>query len=163
MGTSVSVALPTDSDGFVSQECHACSKRFKAVFGEGSDRPIGHCPYCGHEEQNCWWTQEQASYLAAVAGQEIADSLLDDFAREVNRMSRPGDFLQVSAKVDRGPRPSPPAETDTSMMSVTFECCGERVKHDGSQARLYCIICGKLEMETRPREEEDSRGAVAPG
>lgn len=47
MGTSVSVALPTDSDGFVSQECHACSKRFKAVFGEGSDRPIAIVPTVG--------------------------------------------------------------------------------------------------------------------
>ena len=156
MSTSVSVVLAMDSDGFVSQECPACSKRFKVVFGEGSNRPIGYCPYCGHAEQNCWWTQEQADYLAATTGQEIAGPLLDDFVREVNRMSRPGDFLQVSAKVDRGPRPSRPAETDSSMKSVTFECCGERVKHDGSLARLYCIICGKLGMETGRGKEQDS-------
>ena len=144
MGTSVTVSLPTDSDGFVSQECPACSRRFKVVFGKGSDRPIGHCPYCGHAEQNCWWTKEQASYLAAVAGQEITGPLLDDFARGVNHMSKPGDFLQINANVDHGARPSPPEEADTPMQSVTFDCCGERVKHDGSAVALHCIICGRL-------------------
>lgn len=72
MGTSVAVSLPTDGDGFVSQECPACCKRFKVVFGEGSQRPIGHCPYCGHAGEGCWWTQDQADFLAAVAGQKIA-------------------------------------------------------------------------------------------
>ena len=101
--------------------------------------------------------------MAAATGQEIAGRLLDDFVREVNRMSRAGDFLQLNAKVEHGHPLSRPAETDSSMKSVSFECCGERVKHDGSRTRLYCIICGKLGMETGPREEEDSRGAVAPG
>ncbi len=156
MSTSVSVVLATDTDGFVSQECPACSRRFKVVFAEGSGRLIGYCPYCRHAQQNCWWTQEQADYLAAAAGQEIVGPLLDDFVRQVNRMSRPGDFLRLKAKVEHDHPPSPPAETDSSMKSVRFECCGETVKHDGSRARLYCIICGKLAMETGRGEEQDS-------
>ena len=142
MGTSVTVSISTDSDGFVSQECPACSKRFKVVFDEGSDQPIGHCPYCGHTGQNCWWTQEQADYLTAIAGEEIAGPLLDDFARKINRMSRPGDFLKVNAKVKHEPRPPKPGEPDGPMAVATFDCCGERIKHDGSASTLHCVICG---------------------
>ena len=142
MGTSVTVSLSTDSDGFVSQECPACSKRFKVVFGKGSERPIGHCPYCGHAGQDCWWTQAQAEYLAAMAGQKIVGPLLDDFARGVNRTGKPGVFLKVSAKVKHGPRPTAPDELDTPMSVANFDCCGERIKHDASVASLHCIICG---------------------
>ncbi len=142
MGTPVTVSLPTDSDGFVSQECPACSKRFKVVFGEGSDRPISHCPYCSHVNQDCWWTQAQADYFAAMAGQEIAGPLLDDFARGVNRISKPGDFLKISAKITHGPQATAPEELDTPMSVANFDCCGERIKHDGSVATLQCIICG---------------------
>ncbi len=144
MGKSVTVSLPTDIDGFISQECPACRKRFKVVLGEGSDQPIGHCPYCGHAEQNCWWTQEQADYLAAIAGQEIAGPLLDDFARGVNRISKPGDFLQIRAKVQHDPLPGPPVEENGPMSTMDFDCCGERIKHDGSVARLHCVICGAM-------------------
>lgn len=148
MDTSVTVSLSTDSDGFVSQECPACSKRFKVVFGKGSDGPIGHCPYCGHAGQSCWWTQAQADYLAAMAGQEIARPLLDEFARRVNGVSKAGDFLKVSAKVEHGPRPTVPDELDTAMSVVNFQCCGERIKHDGSAATLHCIICGAVSVVT---------------
>lgn len=146
MDTSVTVSLPTDSDGFVTQECPACSKHFKAVFGEGSDRPISHCPYCGHVNQDCWWTQAQAEYLAAAAGQEIVGPLLDDFTQGINRISKPGDFLKLSAKVEHGPRPTAPEELDTPMAVANFDCCGERIKHDGSSTTLHCIICGTAMM-----------------
>ena len=66
----VRVSLNTDDDGFLSQRCPSCERRFKVKFGEGSDRPISFCPYCGHNEEGCWWTQEQADYLAAQAGNQ---------------------------------------------------------------------------------------------
>lgn len=144
MGTSVTVSLPTDSDGFVSQECPACDKLFKVIFGEGSQRPIGHCPYCGHADQDCWWTQAQADYLAATAGREIAGPLLDDFARRVNRANSSGGLLKISAKVQHDPRPSQPEEPDEPMSVASFPCCGERIKHDGATASLHCIICGEV-------------------
>ena len=142
MGLSTTVTLATDSDGFVSQECPVCARRFKVVFGEGSEQPISHCPYCGHSGQNCWWTQDQADYLTGVAGEEFVDPLLDDFARRINRSNRPGGLVRFSAKVTHGPRPSQPTESDAPMPILTFRCCGERVKHDGSAATLHCVICG---------------------
>lgn len=144
MGTSVTVEFETDSDGFISQECPACFRKFKVVFGDGSDRRIGYCPYCKHAEEGCWWTQEQADYLAAIGGEKLAGPLLDDFARKVNRISQPGDFLQIGVKVEHGPQASRPSEPDDQMQIATFACCGETVKHDGATSPLTCIICGEL-------------------
>jgi|GEM_PF-6181265 len=58
-----------------------------------------------------------------MAGQEIAGPLLDDFARGVNRISKPGDFLKVNAKVKHGSRPTAPEELDTPMSVANFDCC----------------------------------------
>ncbi len=79
-----------------------------------------------------------------MAGEEIVGPLLDDFARGVNGISKPGDFLKVSAQVEHGPRPTAPEELDTPMSVANFDCCGERIKHDGSTATLHCIICGTV-------------------
>lgn len=141
MSTST-VSLETDADGFVSQECPSCMRRFKVKFGEGSDRPIGSCPYCSHAGRDCWWTQAQADYFAAVAGQEVVGPMLDKFARNINRGNRSGSVLNIKASVNHGPRPIRPSEPNDSMPSMTFACCNERIKHDGASARLHCIICG---------------------
>jgi len=141
---NLTVSLSTDADGFVSQECPVCRRRFKVVFGEGSDRPIGHCSYCGHTGRDCWWTRQQAAYLRGVVGERVVDPMLDDFARSINRMNRAGSLVQMKASVKRNPRSRRPVEPSDSMAVVTFRCCGERIKHDGSTRQLYCVICGKL-------------------
>lgn len=137
------VSLETDADGFLSQECPACRKRFKAVFEEDSDKAIGHCPYCGHVGDDCWWTLEQAAYFESVVSEEVVGPMLDDFAQGVNRMSRPGDLVQMKAEVSHDRPAAPPVESGGGMLVATFACCGERIKHDGSADRLYCVICGR--------------------
>jgi|SRR6516162_250117 ribosomal protein S27E len=62
----VECSLRADADGFISQHCPHCDKRFKAVFGNGSDKPLSYCPYCGSKGEN-WWTPEQMQYLDLVA------------------------------------------------------------------------------------------------
>lgn len=57
------VSFPTDSDGYLSQECPSCEQIFKVVFGEGSEEPISFCPYCGHSGRDCWYTKPQVEYM----------------------------------------------------------------------------------------------------
>ncbi len=144
MEQHVKVSLSTDSDGFTSQECPSCHRVFKVVFGEGSGRPIGFCPYCGHAGQGCWWTQQQADYLTGVAGEKLVGPILDEFARDMKRLNRPGSLISFDVDVKRGSVPRQPLESEAIMAIVTFGCCGERLKHDGSQSQLHCIICSQL-------------------
>ena len=51
-------------------------------------------------------------------------------------------FLRMTAKVTRRAAAPKPVEPETAMPIQVFDCCGERIKHDGSSARLYCIVCG---------------------
>jgi len=140
----IQVSLNTDADGFLSQECPTCAKRFKVVYGQGSDRPVSFCPYCGHEGQQCWWTPEQAAYFQGVVGDRVVTPMLDDFARNINRMGRPGDFLRMKAAVSHNPPAAAPAEPDGAMVLATFVCCGETIKHDGSVDHVHCVICGQV-------------------
>lgn len=137
------VSIEPDGEGFLSQECPACHKLFKVVFGEGSDRPISYCPYCGHREEGCWWTREQADYFAGMVGEEEVKPMLQKFARDIKRMNRAGSFIKFDAKVRMRKAPSPPMETEATMPIAEFKCCGERVKHDGSKKKLHCPICGR--------------------
>jgi len=139
----VNIKLNTDDDGFLSQECPACERRFKVKFGEGSEAPIAFCPYCGHNQENCWWTQDQADYLAAVAGGEVLGPELEEMARDFNRQSPKGGFVSISMEVKRSPVPDPPDEPNDDWPTRTFDCCGETIKHDGQEESLHCIICGK--------------------
>jgi hypothetical protein len=63
----VKAPLDADDDGFLTQECPYCNRRFKAAFTKGSRNHLRYCPYCGTQGQNCWYTVEQIEYLHGVA------------------------------------------------------------------------------------------------
>jgi ribosomal protein S27E len=140
---SVSVKFNTDDEGFLSQECPNCQKRFKVRFGEGSDKPISFCPYCSHQDQNCWWTQAQADYMAAVAGKTVIEPELERMARDFSREAGSGGFISMKIEVKSDPPPVPPQEPSEDWPVALFDCCNERIRHDRSHASLHCVICGK--------------------
>ncbi|MBT8490272.1 MAG: toll/interleukin-1 receptor domain-containing protein [Deltaproteobacteria bacterium] len=134
------VNFPTDTDGFLSQECPSCEQRFKVHFGEGSEEPISFCPYCGHNGRDCWYTKEQVAYIEAVAANRVLGPELKKLEREMKRAS--GGLLKIDMKTELPKPGSPPMETDEQLEILRFTCCNETVKltrHD----RHYCIICGK--------------------
>ena len=139
----IKVGFNTDEDGYISQECPACKKRFKVNFSSGSDEPISYCPYCGHKERDCWWTQKQVDYLSGVVGKELIGPELDKMAKDFNRKARVGNFINMTMSVKHSSDAPEPKEPSEPMPIVTFECCGEKTKHDQSQKALFCIICGK--------------------
>lgn len=151
MTDQFSVSIQTDDDGFLSQECPDCQRRFKVNFREGSDQPISFCPYCGHNDTGCWWTPEQAEYLSAKAAEEVVGPELEKMARDFNRSSS-GGLISMNMKVGHSPIPPAPEEPSDDWPVVTFECCGERIKHDGQDSELRCVICGKAVAASRNDE-----------
>lgn len=127
------VQIPTDPDGFISQECPACSGRFMIQPGAGSPEPVSHCPLCGHQGRDCWWTPEQIEYLTDVA----ASQLIGPELAKMNRRARGLAKFKVSA-----PTPSPPEESDFGFVRMAFDCCGETIKCRSNLERLCCPICG---------------------
>lgn len=137
------ISFTPDSEGYLSQECPECEKRFKVQFAQGDDegQPIRFCLYCGHNGENCWWTQEQLDYITAnLAHGEVAPQL-QAMGKRLERASR-GGFIQFKTSVDLDPIPPKPVEPDEPWPTKTFKCCHEPVMHDGTQAEIHCPMCG---------------------
>lgn len=141
-------SFPTDADGYQSQECPSCGQRFKVLFGGGSEEPIQFCPYCGHKEGDCWYTQDQVEYIQAVTADVVLGPELKRLEREMKRAS--GGFLKIDIKTELPEAGSPPMETDETLDILHFLCCNETVKLTRHE-RHFCIICGK-EMDMAASE-----------
>lgn len=133
------VSFPTDADGFLSQECPSCQQRFKVIFGQGSQEPISHCPYCGYKGQQCWLTQEQSDHVKAVATNAVLAPELKKLEQTIKRTSEGLFKINMESNL---PKPSrPPVEIDASFDILHFPCCKEIIKVNRQQ-RHFCIICG---------------------
>ena len=143
--SEMSISFDVDDDGFLSQECPSCVRRFKVKFTEGDGEgngPLGHCPYCGYHGQECWWTPEQAQYIQDSVAAPFEDEMAR-MANDFNRRQR-GGFIKMEMKGPaRRPGPIQPQELNEPMPLFVFPCHNEPVKHDGSKRELHCVICGQ--------------------
>ena len=135
----MNVSLPTDLDGFLSQQCPSCRQRFKVLFGQGSPEPISHCPYCGHNGQDCWLTQVQNDYITSVLTNEVITPELKKIEREIKGDSK--GLFTVNIESDLPDTSRPPVEDDDELEILYFPCCKETIKID-RQRYHFCIICG---------------------
>ena len=133
------VSFPTDSDGFLSQECPSCTQRFKVLFGQGAEEPISFCPYCGYNDLGCWSTQEQNAHMKAVALDVVVAPEFRKLERELTRAS--GGLISARLNTDSIQHSHPPMETDAPLEIFQFPCCQETVKLI-EQQNHFCIICG---------------------
>jgi len=133
------VSFPTDADGFLSQECPSCEQRFKVMFGEGRDEPVSYCPYCGHNGEECWHTQEQVDHLEAVAANVVLPRELKKLERQLKGASQ--GLLKLDIKSNLPAPSSPPMEADDALDILHFPCCNETIKATRHE-RHFCIICG---------------------
>jgi DNA-directed RNA polymerase subunit RPC12/RpoP len=137
------VSLSTDGDGYISQQCPTCSRRFKVKTNDQGENSVNFCPYCGSESDNAWLTEEQQAYVMGIAAEKVIDPMLEEFSRELETMNQPGGFITVSGHFERSEKPAPPIESEEPMSVFTAPCCNESVKHDGSSTRFHCVVCGK--------------------
>lgn len=136
----MNISFPTDSDGYLSQECPSCEQRFKVRFGEGSEEPISFCPYCGHKGHDCWYTKDQVKYIQTATADVVLGPELKKLEREMKKAS--GGFLNIQLKNDLPKVGAPPMETDDTLEVFRFPCCNETIKVTRYD-RHFCIICGK--------------------
>lgn len=142
MEERIQVSFSTDDEGFISQQCPSCSRRFKIRVDDESNQTVNHCPYCGSPSEDGWLTEEQRAYAMGVVTQQAIDPILERFSRGLNRLNRPGSLITVSGRYEKTVPPSKPVETGEPMPLFTPPCCNEPVKHDGSTLHLFCVVCG---------------------
>lgn len=135
----LNAVLNTDQEGFVSQECPECRKRFKVKFSDNSAGPIAFCPYCRHSERDCWWTPEQAEYMEALLADEASSSFLAGIGEAQDEQRRGSSGISIVSTP--GPTPKAPAEREEEMLLRTSWCCGEAIKVH-SPGAVACVICG---------------------
>jgi hypothetical protein len=146
MSRSVPLSFPLDAEGFLSQECPTCERRFKVKFSQEPDgKFLSHCPYCGHEGQKCWWTSEQVTYIQSQTKASVINPLLRDFQRDLQGLNNQGAGITVRSQPIRDPQVVPPAETNEAMRLHTFACCDEQIKIVNWEGPVHCIICGKVD------------------
>ena len=139
------VSLSTDSDGFLSQECPSCEQRFKVLYGQGSEEPVSHCPYCGYHGHQCWLTKGQRDYVTAVATEAVVVPELKKLQREFKGGVE--GLFSIDMELDLPKRLLAPVEVDGSFDILYFQCCRETIKVR-QQKQHYCIICGmEIDME----------------
>jgi hypothetical protein len=137
---SISVPIPTDSEGFVRRACPTCEREFKWFISDDEDTAetpdaAGYfCPYCAIQAPpDHWFTQAQIEYLQTLATREFGGQMLDQFERS-------------GFKVERN-LPAEPNELteDDDMRRVDFPCHpSEPVKVLDDWSRpVHCLICGQ--------------------
>lgn len=142
------ISFPTDTDGFLTQECPSCRQQFKVILGEGSEEPVSYCPYCGFEGHDCWWTQSQADYISHVAANVVLGPEIRKLEQSLNNAS--GSLLKVSLQSSVPNVPPLPVDLDVDFEVFRFSCCNETIKADRHEM-LFCVICGK-EVDLRMSE-----------
>ena len=142
MNETSSISFSLDSDGFLSQECPTCLRIFKTKPGSGSDKPIGFCPYCGHQGLDCWWTTGQVQYIQEMAQHEFVNPLLNEFQDSLkSSFNRPGSHISVKADRIHSSGPVLPTESEMHLDTSVTTCCNESIKH--SDPISFCLTCGK--------------------
>jgi hypothetical protein len=139
----IEVSFPSDSDGFISQQCPSCTRRFKVRVDDESDHSMNFCPYCGGESEDGWLTEEQEAYAMGLVTEQVVDPMLEDFTRELEGLNRPSGFLSVTGSFERTVPPPKPVEPEGDMELFTFPCCNKPVKLDAPGQVVHCVNCGK--------------------
>ena len=143
----MNINFETDADGFLSQECPSCRRRFKALFDERSDTVLSFCPYCRHTGEDNWLTPEQLDYVRSVATEVAIRPQLEQLKREIAGSASGMIDIQVTEDIpDAVP---PPLETIDDYDTIYFQCCTETIKAE-RRNRHYCVICGREQEEKMP-------------
>jgi hypothetical protein len=146
--SSIPVAIPLDSDGFLRRECPTCQQQFKWFShseGDPDTEPVDQyfCPLCGVPAGvDSWWTPEQLDYAQGAAGPEF-ERLVHDAAEEAFKGLK-GFSFKPNRNFTLGiPTPDPLIEPD-DMVIVEPPChTNEPIKvPEPVTERLHCLICG---------------------
>jgi len=147
----VSVAIPSDAEGYLDRECPSseCLSQFKVHEDDWRDKVRDEevfCPFCGHTDHSRkWLTQEHVKHAKKAAfaqvQQRIGSALRRD-ARSWNQRQPRDSFIRITMKVDDRPQHVflPPAAAEPMRLKITCPVCACRYAVIG--AAFFCPACG---------------------
>lgn len=150
MDNTLSITIPSDSDGYVTFECPFCHSEFKLLAGEfqsdDSSAEELFCPYCGlASDQSNFFTQEVLDVIEAVATNYMIEELNKTFGGMAKGINRSGNgLLKMEYKPLQKVSVKELVERDTRETEFTCSCCGksEKVLYCAGAAKVFCAYCG---------------------
>jgi hypothetical protein len=146
----ISVALPSDADGYYDRECPSteCLCQFKVHEDDWRDKVRDEqvfCAFCGHTAPSAkWWTQEQIKHAEAAALAQFKGQIGNAMRRDAQRWnSRQGrnSLLRITMSVKNTPHQLLPAAAAEPMrMRISCPQCSCRYAVIG--AAFFCPACG---------------------
>ena len=150
-GTSISVSIPTDADGYLDRECpnDLCLFEFKVECDDWTNKVFddsAFCPMCRHQApKRSWFTTEQVEYIAqngqAHLNQRLGQAMRAD-ANALNATQRRGQFITMRMTVSDTPQALvvPLQAAETMRQRASCEACECRYSYIGSA--FFCPCCG---------------------
>lgn len=141
-----SASLTSDSDGFLSRRCPACSGVFKRTVARinAAEFPAPYCPYCSAPNEGDWYTQEQEIYLQASMSRAASNYVQNQLGDMLKGLQ--SEFFTVTpGKAELPPDPgSPPVDSAEGFVRVDVPC------HEDDSFKVVattgenvaCIVCG---------------------
>lgn len=147
---SVSVAVPSDDDGYWDRECPSeeCQFVFKINEEDWKNRVRDEevfCPFCGHTaDSGAWWTQDQIRHAKDVALDGIKNQInqaMKRDARRFNRRQSRNSFISMKMKVQNTPR-LPMRRYRSEVMQLKIECPECACRYAVVGGAYFCPACG---------------------
>lgn len=156
-GSTISVPVETDAEGYVDKECPSenCQFQFKVLsedWGELFGDDAVNCPLCGHRAPSAsWWTAEQIEHAKREAREYvegIIGSSLHKAVRDFNRSQPTSGFIRMSMEWNgrRATRAIIPVHASEPLdLKITCAECSARFSVVGSA--FFCPCCGHNSVE----------------
>ena len=143
--SSMEISLPTDSEGYLTQECKKCYRKFKVKYTHDSSttskKELTYCPYCGEIGKNGFFTRQQTEFIENSAMSKVVGPMMEKFGREIETHS--GEFLKFEVSTSYPKYAISPIESE-DLKKIYYVCCDETIKIlENWDNSLFCIICGK--------------------
>lgn len=146
----ISIAIPTDSEGYYTLECPFCKDAFKL---SASDYDVEEtielfCPYCGLvNDKNNFVSQKVIDHAMDLANNHLKD-LINGTFKKTKRNMRNSNMRNSNMKMDYTPlkkeQPSEIIENDNELEELHLSCCNKFIKVNSTFDfdTIYCPYCG---------------------
>lgn len=144
---NMSLAIPTDDEGYILLKCQLCGEFFKITSDDmNSDDVHGLCcPYCGIESED-YWTDDVKELIEIKLHNAAEEELIFNELKKMERQFNKGLFTLKAGK-----KPTPVHENlliagVDNLVEKEYVCCKKKAKIEEtvSESISYCPFCGVM-------------------